>query len=175
MPSKNEFLFFYDLLHFTHNNKKNWVFLKKIFMLVLPSWITGYSSKKIWFSLKNCGFYKVKCSLLYIPEVGGDEILEDGPKTEDDHQLHPKLKLKITKDGRPKISYICILRLQIQRNEKWLYILKSTIWIFFKIIKLQLDENENESSKKIQTISQKKNKRWEERERDLICILLWLI
>ena len=49
---------------------------------------------------------------------GGDEIFEDGSKTEDDHHLHPKPKPKITEDRRPKISYICILRLQIQRHEK---------------------------------------------------------
>ena len=38
------------------------------------------------------------------PEVGGDEISEDGPKTEDDHHLHPKPKPKITEDRRPAIS-----------------------------------------------------------------------
>ena len=51
-------------------------------------------------------------------EVGGDEISEDGPKTEDDHHLHPKPKPKITEDRRPKISYFCILRLQINRHKK---------------------------------------------------------
>ena len=42
---------------------------------------------------------------LEMQRQGGDEISEVGPKTEDEYHLHPKPKLKITEDKRPKTSY----------------------------------------------------------------------
>ena len=44
-------------------------------------------------------------TVVFSAEVGGDEISEVGPKTEDEYHLHPKPKPKITEDQRPKTSY----------------------------------------------------------------------